>query len=461
MKMLQTMSLSGSVVVIFYVVTKLCGRKVFTYSFYKKMLMLAMVFFLFTFTEFIYLYADLLEAIFPLEEWGLMKFMPHTEWGKPVENYIEYTKDGQFRINHPGFYVFTLLCLLLMIILLIRYIYKSQKVRKNVMQNAEQVKWEGINKQYNELKNSMRIRGGIELRVSENINSPITMGVIKPVIVLPKHMYDEKKMNFMLAHELNHIKRKDMFLTIICYVILMLNFYNPVAYYLIYEWKRVVELACDEKVMECMSEEARKEYGLLLVDMAEKEMFTQPVYSLGFGFAREKLITERVKNVMQKRKMNGFKRIVAGCLMMIVAFASSLTVFAYEPDVIWEVDELGDSETEIVFLTDEMYEEFRLTNWVEIDGEKVSYITKGYDKEFVYIDEDNQIVVEEYKEGTAEEKAACQHCYVSGIDSEHEKRSDGGCVTTYYSVVKCKICKNIKSKSFFDTVTSTFCNDKE
>ena len=75
----------------------------------------------------------------------------------------------------------------------------------------------------------------------------------------------------------------------------MLNFYNPVAYYLIYEWKRVVELACDEKVMESMSEEARKEYGLLLVDMAEKEMFTQPVYSLGFGFAREKLITERVK----------------------------------------------------------------------------------------------------------------------------------------------------------------------
>ena len=68
MKMLQTMSLAGSVVVIFYVVIKLCGRKVFTYSFYKKMLILAMVFFLFPFPEFIYLYADLLSAIFPLEE---------------------------------------------------------------------------------------------------------------------------------------------------------------------------------------------------------------------------------------------------------------------------------------------------------------------------------------------------------------------------------------------------------
>ena len=217
MKMLQTMSLAGSVVVIFYVVIKLCGRKAFTYSFYKKMLMLAMVFFLFPFPEFIYPYAHLLSAIFPLKEWGLEKFLPYAylDWGTPIENYIEYTKDRQFRINHPEFYVLTLLCLLLMLILLTRYIYKSQQVRKSVTQNAEQINWKWINKRYDELKNSMHVRGNIEIRVTESINSPITMGVIKPVIFLPKHMYDEKELNFMLAHELNHIKRKDMFLTII------------------------------------------------------------------------------------------------------------------------------------------------------------------------------------------------------------------------------------------------------
>ena len=459
MKMLQTMSLAGSVVVIFYVVIKLCGRKAFTYSFYKKMLMLAMVFFLFPFPEFIYPYAHLLSAIFPLKEWGLEKFLPYAylDWGTPIENYIEYTKDGQFRINHPEFYVLTLLCLLLMLILLTRYIYKSQKVRKSVTQNAEQINWKWINKRYDELKNSMHVRGNIEIRVTESINSPITMGVIKPVIFLPKHMYDEKELNFMLAHELNHIKRKDMFLTIICYIILMLNLYNPVAYYLLYEWKRVVELACDEKVMECMSEEERKKYGLLLVDMAEKEMLVQPTYSLGFGFARKKLITERVKNVMKKRQMNGFKRVVAGCLMMVVAFASSLSVFAYEPDMIWEVEELGNSETEVVFFADEMFEEEMQKRTVIIDGEKITYKTEGYEKEFVYIDENGQIVVEECQEGTVSAKATCQHNYVSGTQIVHVKNSNNGCTLTYYTLVKCKICGYVKSKKVYDVEKHSVC----
>lgn len=456
MKMLQTMSLAGSVVVIFYVVIKLCGRKAFTYSFYKKMLMLAMVFFLFPFQEFVYPYADLLSTIFPLKEWGLEKFLPYMEWGKPIENYVEYTEGGQFRINHIGFYIFTLVCLFFMLALMAGYIYKSRKIRKKVSQGTEQVKWERINQQYNELKKSMKIKENIELKVSENINSPITMGVMKPVIFLPKHMYEEKEMSFMLTHELNHIKRKDMFLTIVCYVILMLNFYNPVAYYLIYEWKRVVELACDEKVMECMTEEERKKYGLLLVDMAEKEMFVYPTYSLGFGFAREKLIKERVKNVMKKRKMSGIKRVVAGGLMMGVTFASSLTIFAYEPDVTWEVEELGDSETEIVFLTEEMFE--KELNTVEIEGNEIIYESKGYEQEIIYVDENGQVVVEKYQTPMAGTKAICQHTYANGIQTIHQKKASGGCTTTYYNVVVCTNCGYVKSKSMCGKLEKPTCN---
>ena len=110
------MSLAGSVVLIFYVVIKMCGRKAFTYSFYKKILMLAMVFFLFPLPEFIYLYADLLKTIFPIEEWGLGRYLPYGEWGTPVEHYIEYTKDGQFRINHPEFYIVSIVCIAIMCI---------------------------------------------------------------------------------------------------------------------------------------------------------------------------------------------------------------------------------------------------------------------------------------------------------------------------------------------------------
>lgn len=452
MKMLQTMSLTGSAMVIFYVVIKLCGRKVFTYSFYKKMLMLVMVFFLFPFPYFIYGYADLLKSIFPLEKWGLVKYLPNAEWGKPIENYIEYTETGQFRINHPGLYIFTLMCLVLMLVLLARYIYKSQKVRKSVTRNAEQVKWEGLNKHYVELKSSMKIRSKVGIRISETINSPITMGVFKPIIFLPKHMYDEKKMSFMLVHELNHIKQKDIFLTIICYVILMLNFYNPFAYYLLYEWKRVVELACDEKVMECMMDEERKKYGLLLVDMAEKEMFVQTTYSLGFGISRKKLITERVENVMNKRKMNGLKRVLAGWLMLAVTFVSSLTVFAYEPDVLLEVDKIYGESLDIIVLDDVANIEE-----IELGEESVMFKSEGYQKEMFYIDEEGNLVVEEIGENGASTMSICAHSYVDKKIAYHIKAGNG-CTIKIYDAKICQKCGKIKSKTLYETRTYAKCS---
>lgn len=455
MKILQTMSFSGGVAVVFYLIIKRCGRNVFSHSFYKKMLILAMVFFLFPFPKCIYRYADLLKAVFPLEEWNIEQYLPHTEWGQPVENYIEYTADGRFRINEPGWYIFTAGCLLCMFILLSGYLYRSKKIRKNVMQSAEMFQPEETNIPYDALKKCIHIKGNVELRISDYINSPITMGVFKPVIFLPKYIEDEKKVSFMLLHELNHIKQKDMLLTILSYIIIVLNFYNPAAYYLVHEWKRIVELSCDEKVMEGMTEEERKAYGLLLVEMAEKDMFVKSVYSL--GFAREKLITERIKNVVKKRKMNSIKRIAAGCLMAGTAFICSLTVFAYEPDVIWKVDELGDSETEIIFMTEEMFEETINQRIVVIDGEKITYESKGYEQEFIYIDEGGNVIVEEWEEAVGEPKESCKHIYMNGMKTVHQKNADGGCTITYYTVVKCKNCGYVKSTTYYKSESTDKC----
>ncbi len=455
MKMLQTMSLSGSVALIFYVVIKLCGRRGFTYSFYKKMLMIAMVFFLFPFPEFIYLYADLLKTIFPIEEWGLGKLFPHTEYNKPLEHFIEYTQNGQFRINRLGFYIFTMICLVVMFIFMASYFYKSQKIRKSITKNTEQVKGENLNKQYDELKKHIKIRSSVELRVSENINSPITMGIIKPVIFIPKYMYDEQKMELMIAHELNHIKQKDMFFTIISFAILMLNFYNPLAYYLMFEWKRIVELACDEQVMKGMPEDERKIYGHLLVDMAEKEVFRQPIYAL--GFTGKKLITERIENVMNKRKMSRFKKVVAGCLVVLMTFASSLTVFAYKPDVFLEVDEIYGEALDVVVLGDEINLEE-----IQMDGKAVIFKSQSYQEEVFYLDENGELVVKELAADKADyervgAKASCVHSYEEKAIAYHTKIGSG-CSVKIYNAKKCKKCGYVKSKTLSESRTYTTCS---
>lgn len=110
-----------------------------------------------------------------------------------------------------------------------------------------------------------------------------------------------------------------------------------------------------------------------------------------------------------------------------------------------------------MFFTDEMFEEEMQKRTVIIDGEKITYKTEGYEKEFVYIDENGQIVVEECQEGTVSAKATCQHNYVSGTQIVHVKNSNNGCTLTYYTLVKCKICGYVKSKKVYDVEKHSVC----
>ena len=56
-----------------------------------------------------------------------------------------------------------------------------------------------------------RLRRPIQIRVCDQIDSPLTYGVLWPVILLPKNLnlMDENKLSFILAHEFAHIRRFD------------------------------------------------------------------------------------------------------------------------------------------------------------------------------------------------------------------------------------------------------------
>lgn len=455
MKMLQTMSLMGSVALIFYYSMKLVGRRALPYSFYRKMLILCMAFFLFPFPHFIYRYMDLLEKIFPLEEWGIKENLLRFQLNKPYENYILYTKDMEFQINHPLFYIISLICVGVMLIFLIWYLHQSKSFRESVCDYSGQAVNDcGEEKKFEELRADMGMKQNIRLRTSSRVDSPVMVGVIKPIILVPiKEISDLE-----LIHEINHVKRQDMLFTILSKVILVLNFYNPFAWLLHYEWGRVVELACDEAVLDYAGEERTTEYGNLLIDAAQQECRTEKQYALGVDSKKVKGLTkERIKNMKNRRKMNGWKRFAAAVCVGCMTFATSLTAFAYEPDVLWETEELGDSEMELVFYTEEGFEKEQNMHTVDINGEMITYESKGYEQELVYLDENGEIVVTEYKEPEAETRAVCSHTYTSGIASTHVKNSNGGCTTTYYKVTICSKCGYVKSKTYYKTETSDVC----
>lgn len=419
MKLLQTMSLMGSNMLIFYYLLRLLGGRRFSYTFYRKLLLLVMVFFLFPFPYFKYRYADVLEKVFPVKEWGLTGLFPHIRYGEPIENFILYTKDGRFLVNHPAFYILSLCSMGIMIISLTAYLSKYKKFRKCACDYDGQEVCGGSGvKDLEELCADMRLRHTVQVRINPYIDSAVTVGVIKPVVLIPQNEVNE----LVLIHELNHIKCRDMFFTFLTKVIAALNFYNPFAWLLYYEWSRAVELACDEAVLDYVGDERTAEYGNLLIEEAMKGRKSRVCCALGFGLDKKKGLTNaRIRNMKNRRKMNGWKRFIAAACTGCMIFVSSLTVFAYEPDVIWETEEIDGTEAEVILYTMEDFEKIEKTRTVELNGEQVSYETKGAAQELIYLDENGEAVVMEYKEPTAETKASCSHTYSEGILTDHKK----------------------------------------
>ena len=166
------------------------------------------------------------------------------------------------------------------------------------------------------------LRRRVQARVSDAIASPLSYGVLRPVILLPKAMdrRDDQALCFVLLHELSHIRaldaaRKPLLLAALC-----LHWMNPLSYVLLILASRDMELLCDERVLAAFGSEARRAYALTLLAMEERR---NPPFSIASGFSRT-AIEERIK-AMKQIKPKGVVSLIAASLLVFsscIAFAS-------------------------------------------------------------------------------------------------------------------------------------------
>lgn len=125
----------------------------------------------------------------------------------------------------------------------------------------------------------IQMRLGIGKRVplyeSTAINSPMLIGFWRPRIYLPQAMLAEmtgreNDICLILHHELVHYKRKDILYKWLFQIALCVHWFNPLVYVFSRRFHVDCELACDETVLKLLSEEGRRAYGNVLLDVAQK-----------------------------------------------------------------------------------------------------------------------------------------------------------------------------------------------
>ncbi len=149
----------------------------------------------------------------------------------------------------------------------------------------------------------------IQIRLSPYSVTPFTVGVIRPVIVLPETMietFDELEIRQILRHEMNHIRKGHLIFYRLIDIYRVLWFLNPLAH-LCARWiKDDLELICDYDTIDC-GQIVPEEYGLLLIKSVEclgADRREQPIKGV-----MPALAAKRSFRVMKKRiqMISGYK----------------------------------------------------------------------------------------------------------------------------------------------------------
>lgn len=163
----------------------------------------------------------------------------------------------------------------------------------------------------------------IDIRVSDKISSPLTYGLIHPVILLPKRMdwQDTEAIRCILIHEYIHIRHLDGAAKILLAATFCIHWWNPLVWVLYILANRDMELACDEAAIRTLGINARSRYALAIIRMAEIKNHISPLYNHFSKNAYEERITAIMK--IKNKSVAGIALALLIVVGTTVAFATS------------------------------------------------------------------------------------------------------------------------------------------
>ncbi len=276
----------------------------------------------------------------------------------------------------------------------------------------------------------------------------MSFGFFSPVILCSQKI-SSREAEFALQHEMIHIKRGDIFWQLLKRMMILLHWWNPVAWLLYFHFEKVCEWSNDELLVQGRPKEEIKLYLRMLIAESKKEQ-GKAVNAAGWSVELSsvtKRVQERMENIMKLKK---WSRITAGIVTTVLVCANSLTVLAYK-DVTYDVKEEVVSPEEMdevmeadlrMFIPDELSDE----QFEDVAEYTEDDIDVCFAKQFVDVNgniypvKDEECI--EYELGAEDAGLArsCSHELVEGTLNQHNKNDNGGCSLKVFSARRCYKC---------------------
>jgi len=166
------------------------------------------------------------------------------------------------------------------------------------------------------------------LYVSEVVSSPVTIGYLKPIILLPFAALNNlsvHQVEAILLHELSHIRRYDYLVNFIISIIHTLLYFNPFIKYFIRQIEEERENCCDEMVLQYGYDKVSYASALLTLEKASAQH-----HLLVLGATGKKNLITRIEKIIGMEKKKSFRLAhlvpVFAAIICILTFNSILII---------------------------------------------------------------------------------------------------------------------------------------
>ncbi len=148
----------------------------------------------------------------------------------------------------------------------------------------------------------------------EGLPSAFICGVFRPVLALPAGVATEDK---VILHELLHLKYRDAAWGLVICLFRCLHWCNPLLWYCADRAGNDLESLCDQRVLERLEGEDRRDYGRILLSMADDKYARAPgTSSMANG---GKNIRRRIEAIARFKRYPAGMGLVSVCVLLVLA----------------------------------------------------------------------------------------------------------------------------------------------
>lgn len=149
-------------------------------------------------------------------------------------------------------------------------------------------------------KKRLNISRSLVLAESPMVDSPLTFGIVKTYIILPRHseaLLSEEQWKHILLHELHHFKYRDIITNYLIVLFQVLYWYNPLVWKAFREMRLDREIACDSAVLHVLEKKEHAAYGNTIITFADKSLLSKRFAIANQLASPKKQLKKRIKRI--------------------------------------------------------------------------------------------------------------------------------------------------------------------